>query len=226
MADPVPGPIPILWHPSPNFGPRRDGLRASLIVLHYTAMTSARAALARLCDPQAEVSAHYLIGADGTIWQMVEEDMRAWHAGRGEWAGQQDINSRSIGIELDNRGDHPFAEAQMKALEGLLPQIMARCGIQTPGVIGHSDMSPGRKCDPGPRFDWARLARRGLARSTGDRADSNPHEAQFRALAQSAGFTAPASDEMLLAAVRLRFRPWGQGPLTDKDMAVLQALPR
>ncbi|HBS49237.1 MAG TPA: N-acetylmuramoyl-L-alanine amidase, partial [Rhodobacteraceae bacterium] len=86
------------WHPSPNFGPRRDGLRPALIVIHYTAMDSARAALDRLCDPGAQVSAHYLVGADGAVCQMVEEAARAWHAGAGEWAGKGDINSRSIGI--------------------------------------------------------------------------------------------------------------------------------
>ncbi len=225
---PVPMPIlmPILWHPSPNFGARRNGLTPSMIVLHYTAMTSAAAALARLCDSGAQVSAHYLIGSDGTVWQMVREDMRAWHAGAGEWAGLDDINSRSVGIELDNRGDHPFAEPQMRALEGLLPRIMARQSIGAGGVIGHSDLAPGRKCDPGPRFDWARLARLGLASAIGTGADSEPDVDRFRNLARNAGFTAPASDEVLLNAVRLRFRPWGQGPLTDVDMAVVRALPR
>lgn len=152
-----------IWVPSPNFGPRRDGLKPTLIVLHYTAMTSARAALERLCDPAAEVSAHYLIGPDGTLWQLVRECDRAWHAGAGAWRGQSDINSRSIGIELDNRGDHPFGEPQMAALEALLESVMARWEIPAAGVIGHSDMAPGRKVDPGPRFDWARLERQGLA---------------------------------------------------------------
>jgi N-acetylmuramoyl-L-alanine amidase len=216
---------PVVWHPSPNFGPRRDGLTASLIVLHYTAMTSARAALDRLCDPNVEVSAHYLIGSDGTIWQMVKEDMRAWHAGAGEWAGMQDINSRSIGIELDNRGDHPFAAPQMHALEQLLAQIMTRCGIKPSGVIGHSDMAPGRKCDPGPRFDWARLARQGLALWPICGPAVAPDIVQFRALAQDAGFTAPVDDADLLTAVRLRFRPWGQGPLAGADMATLNTPP-
>lgn len=126
-------------------------------------MDSAGAALQRLCDPATEVSAHYLIGAEGTCWQMVAEGQRAWHAGAGQWCGQDDINSRSIGIELDNRGDHPFAEPQMATLEALLADIMARWSIPALGVIGHSDMAPGRKIDPGPRFDWRRLARLGLS---------------------------------------------------------------
>jgi len=125
-------------------------------------MDSACAALQRLCDPSVEVSAHYLIGGDGTCWQMVAEEQRAWHAGAGQWRGQTDINSRSIGIELDNRGDHPFAEAQMATLELLLSDIMTRRSISPEDVIGHSDMAPGRKIDPGAKFDWKRFARLGL----------------------------------------------------------------
>jgi len=209
------------WHASPNFGPRRNGLTPSLVVLHYTAMTDAPAALNRLCDPDAEVSAHYLIANTGTIWQMVHEDQRAWHAGAGEWAGQDDINSRSIGIELDNLGDHPFAEPQMTALEGLLTDIMTRHAIAPAGVIGHSDMAMGRKCDPGPRFDWQRLARVGLAAAAGQGPDTPPDADTFRALAGQAGFTAEASDTDLLTATRLRLRPWGRGPLCAADMQAI-----
>ncbi|KIC25750.1 MULTISPECIES: N-acetylmuramoyl-L-alanine amidase [unclassified Leisingera] len=211
-----------IWHPSPNFGPRRDGLTPSLIVLHYTAMDSARAALERLCDPAAEVSAHYLIGADGTLWQMVAEDSRAWHAGAGEWAGQDDINSRSIGIELDNLGTHPFSALQMAVLEDLMQGIMQRWNIPPAGVIGHSCMAPGRKFDPGPRFDWARLARQGLAADGGGAPlPQTVTFAHFRAAAATAGFTAPSDDETLLAAVRLRFRPWARGPLSAEDFLPL-----
>ena len=229
VTDPVPAASGApLWHPSPGFGPRRDGLTPSLIVVHYTGMGDASAALERLCDPEVEVSAHYLIGRDGTVWQMVEEKHRAWHAGAGEWAGCSDINSRSIGVELDNGGNHPFGEPLMRALEGLLPGIMARWNIAAGGVIGHSDMAPGRKSDPGPRFDWARLARQGLARGGPAHApvapDPDPDPERFCALAAQAGFTAPVHDAVLLDAVRLRFRPWGQGPLTGQDMAVLAAL--
>jgi len=191
-------------------------------VLHYTAMASADAALQRLCDASAEVSAHYLIGGDGTIWQMVAEDRRAWHAGAGEWASQDDINSRSIGIELDNRGDHPFSNAQMCALEHLLVGIMTRWAIPATGVIGHSDMAPGRKCDPGARFDWPRLARQGLADGANSAPANNspPDAARFRQLANTSGFTAPVSDALLLDAVRLRHCPWGHGPLNTQDMAI------
>lgn len=185
-------------------------------------MPSAEAALERLCDAQAQVSAHYLIGRDGTVWQLVDEAMRAWHAGAGEWGGFDDINSRSIGIELDNRGDHPFAEPQMREVEAMLVGIMARHGITPGGVIGHSDMAPGRKCDPGPRFDWARLARQGLAQGIGAPVlPVSPDWALFRELAREAGFSARVCDGDLLVAVRLRLRPGGQGVLCSRDMAAL-----
>lgn len=208
------------WHPSPNFGPRRDDLTPSLIVLHYTAMQSVEAAIERLCDPNAEVSAHYIIAADGKVTQLVRERDRAWHAGAGEWRGQGDINSRSIGIELDNAGDHPFSEPLMGALERLLPEIMQRWDIPPEGVIGHSDMAPGRKSDPGPRFDWARLARRGLAAEPAAVSDCDVVEEAFVAAAQAAGYTADVSFDTLLAATRLRAAPWRSGPLCAADFAL------
>ena len=214
-----------IWHPSPNFGARRDGLTPSLVVLHYTAMGSAAAALARLCDPGSQVSAHYLIGADGTVWQMVREADRAWHAGQGEWCGQGDVNSRSVGIELDNRGDHPFAEAQMAALELLLPDIMARWAIPAHGVIGHSDMTPGRKHDPGRKFDWRRLARRGLAFDPGGDPVAlrdpwpTPPDA-FDAPLQALGYTARVPLGTRIDAFLMRFRPERTGPPSHGDLAL------
>ncbi len=217
-------PLTPIWHPSPNFGPRRDGLTPTLIVLHYTAMDSANAALDRLCDPEHEVSAHYLIGADGALWQMVEEKDRAWHAGAGEWQGQSDINSRSVGIELDNSGAQPFSEPQMSKLEDLLRQIMTRWSIPSSGVIGHSDMAPGRKTDPGPKFDWLRLERQHLAEPRATNAPLEPFtQEEFRRCAKAAGFTAPTDDQTLLDAVRLRYRPWAKGPLCAKDFSVLRS---
>ncbi|MEZ5675604.1 MAG: N-acetylmuramoyl-L-alanine amidase [Thalassovita sp.] len=152
----------VIQHPSPNFGARRGAVQPDMVVLHYTAIPCA-ASLERLCDPQAEVSAHYLISETGRIWQLVPEDKRAWHAGAGKWGSVTDVNSHSIGIELVNLGTHPFAEPQMAALEWLLAGIMQRWAIRPERVIGHSDMAPDRKSDPGPRFDWHRLARQGLA---------------------------------------------------------------
>lgn len=185
-------------------------------------MADATAAIDRLCDPSAEVSAHYLIARNGRITQMVSEDQRAWHAGAGQWRGLDDINSRSIGIELDNAGNHPFSALQMDKLEGLLADIMTRWDIPPEGVIAHSDMAPGRKVDPGPHFDWQRLARRGLAAvARSGEVPDQPLPALFRAMANAVGYTADADDQVLLAAVRLRYRPYAKGPLTRADIAPL-----
>ena len=228
-----------LTHPSPNFGDRR-GRRVELVVLHYTAMPGCAEALARLCDPAAEVSAHYLIDADGTVLSLVDEAARAWHAGAGEWRGAGDVNSRSIGVELANPGDRPFGEPQMRALEGLLAGILRRHRLGPQAVIGHSDMAPARKGDPGPRFDWRRLALLGL--SVWPELDPTrpppPHPSPTRgegcADEDMAGFVADlgafgyseAALETLLAAFRLRFRPWASGPLDDTDRALAAGLRR
>lgn len=225
----------IIERSSPNFGPRRDGLRPELVVLHHTAMLTAEAALERLCDPAAEVSAHYLVAEDGRTWRLVPETGRAWHAGAGSWGGAGDVNSRSIGIELANAGPlagfPPFPEPQMAALETLLDGIMARWSIPPAGVIAHSDMAPERKSDPGPKFDWRRLALGGRA-VWPDAGDTEPAPSagwdHFRAAAQAAGYAAPAGDwGLVLAAARLRFRPWAAGapdPAPDStDVAAMRA---
>lgn len=207
----------VRMQPSPNCGPRRGGLTPTLIVIHYTAMETAQAALERLCDVEAEVSAHYLIGGQGDVIQMVEEAERAWHAGAGAWCGMDDINSRSIGIELDNRGFHPFSEPQMAALEDLLRGIMTRWAILPSCVIGHSDMAPGRKSDPGLHFDWARLERQGLAAPAQDRWAGDLSEAGFKEAAHAAGFSADVDYDTLLHTTRLRRAPWRDGPLEQAD---------
>ncbi|WP_323022666.1 N-acetylmuramoyl-L-alanine amidase [Pararhodobacter sp.] len=216
---PIPG---ALWHPSPNHGPRRDGLRPELVVIHFTEMISAEAALARLSDPAAEVSAHYLIGRDGRLWQLVEEAARAWHAGTGEWQGRGDVNSRSIGIELDNDGKSPFAAPLMDRLETLLPDILARWTIPAKGVIAHSDFAPARKVDPGPRFDWQRLARKGLALWPEAPGDA---ETPLQVSLDTLGYPDVAPD-LRLAAFRLRFRPRHEGPEDATDRALAKALTR
>lgn len=206
---------------SPNFGDRRGGLTPDLIVIHYTAMESCAAACARLCDPAAEVSAHYLIDVDGTVLALVHEAKRAWHAGAGTWGGRGDVNSRSIGIELANDGATPFAHAQMLALERLLAGVMARWGIGPAGVIGHSDMAPDRKVDPGARFDWRRLAVMGLSVWSEARAPNQAHD--FIAAACRFGY--PDLDAgIILRAFRLRFRPWATGPLDGVDAAMMADL--
>lgn len=211
---------------SPNFGERRDGLRPELVVLHYTAMTDCASAARALCDPVREVSSHYLIGRDGEVLPLVDEPMRAWHAGSGEWQGRDDVNSRSIGIELDNDGFSPFSEPLMAALEAVLPGILERWGIGPEGVIGHSDMAPGRKIDPGRRFDWARLARQGMAVCSDARGDA-VDAGQFRADALAFGYP-DVEDTLLLDVVRMRFRPWAPGaeelPLDGRDCALMRDL--
>ncbi len=194
--------------PSPNHSDRRGGVRPSLIVIHYTAARD------RLCDPQAEVSAHWLISRHGHSEALVDESARAWHAGAGEWAGITDVNSHSIGIELDNRGDEPFPERQMVALEILLQGVMARWNIPAHRVIGHSDMAPDRKSDPGPRFDWRRLALQGLSVWPEPSAPTVP--SAFPVAARRFGY-AEFDPQVLLQAFRWRFRPFASGPASPED---------
>ncbi len=208
--------------PSPNFGERRGGVRPSLIVIHYTAMESCAAARARLCDPVAEVSAHWLLSETGEVEALVEEPMRAWHAGAGAWAGISDVNSHSIGIELANRGNHPFPEPQMMALEALLRGIMARWDIPAHRVIGHSDMAPGRKSDPGRRFDWRRLALRGLSVWPLP-VDGGGRVEDFMRDAQAFGY-ADLDADLIVQAFRLRFRPMALGPLDAVDAGLMATL--
>lgn len=152
--------------PSPNCDDRGAGVGIDMLVLHYTGMVSAAAALDRLCDPAAKVSAHYLIDEDGTVFAMVPESRRAWHAGVAAWRGNRDVNARSIGIELANPGHEfvyrDFPDAQMAALTALAADILGRHPIPPRNVVGHSDVAPDRKLDPGERFDWQRLAGSGI----------------------------------------------------------------
>lgn len=219
MSRPLLGPGPAIAHPSPNFGPRRDGLTARLVVIHFTGMGLCDEALDRLSTPAHEVSAHYLIARDGGLFRLVDEHCRAWHAGHGTWGGMADLNSRSIGIELDNTGSAPFSAPLMDRLEALLADILTRRQIPPEGVIGHQDFAPMRKWDPGPRFDWQRLARAGLAVwPDPDAARGAPDEAGFLAAAATFGYPVEAGLAPILAAFRARFRPWAEGPLDSHDL--------
>jgi N-acetylmuramoyl-L-alanine amidase len=156
----------ITERPSPNRDQRPDGAAIDMLVLHYTGMTSVEAALTRLTDPAAKVSAHWLIGEDGAITALVPETMRAWHAGVSFWRGAQGVNARSIGIELVNPGHEfgyrPFPERQMAALLELARDITARHRIPARNVVGHADVAPRRKMDPGELFRWRWLAHAGV----------------------------------------------------------------
>jgi N-acetylmuramoyl-L-alanine amidase len=146
--------------PSPNFDQRTAP--PDMVVLHYTGMRTGAEALARMCDPEAKVSAHYMIEEDGRVFQLVPEERRAWHAGVSFWKGERDVNSVSIGIELVNPGHElgygDFPEMQVEALIGLLDAVRGRWTIPNGRILGHSDVAPERKIDPGEKFPWKRLA--------------------------------------------------------------------
>ncbi|MGP6085836.1 N-acetylmuramoyl-L-alanine amidase [Antarctobacter jejuensis] len=213
-----------IWHPSPNFGDRRGVSAPDMVVLHYTAMQSAEAARDWLCTPESEVSCHYVIAEDGRLWQLVRDEDRAWHAGRGCWGAVRDVNSHSIGIELANTGFHPFPEPQMRVLEHLLAGLLARWSIPPERVVGHSDTALGRKTDPGGRFDWRRLARRGLAVWP----EGEAREVDAACFARDCGLFGyewcEETADLVLNAVRLRFRPWASGALDAVDCGIMACL--
>lgn len=181
---------PIIWHPSPNFGERPAETAIDMLVLHYTGMPSGEMALERMCDPASQVSAHYMIEEDGCIYQLVAEAKRAWHAGRGQWRGCCDVNSRAIGIEIVNPGHEfgyrPFAVRQIDALKVLIKAILARHDIPPHHIIAHSDMAPERKEDPGELFPWHQLAAEGIGLWPRDETGSPP---------DPTGDTSPLRDE-------------------------------
>ncbi len=211
---------------SPNHGTRRGNGVIDMLVLHYTGMTNASVALDRLCDPASEVSAHYAVDEDGAIWRLVPEERRAWHAGKSGWAGDADINSRSIGIELVNPGHgpdyHPFPEPQMAALEQLCRDLLIRHPIKSHFVLGHSDVAPGRKQDPGELFDWRRLAAAGIGLWP-DTVKPVDAEGSFDADMANFGY-ANASFEAILAFQR-HFHPANLTGIADREtQARLRAL--
>ena len=200
----------IIDTPSPNFDERL--LPVNMVVLHYTGMQDAASAIARLTDPEAKVSAHYLIAEDGQIVRMVDEEKRAWHAGKSFWRGMTDINSASVGIEIVNPGHEfgyrAFPVAQIDALIPLLQQITLRHRITRGNVVGHSDIAPARKDDPGELFPWERLARLRLALPSPTKNLMDPHWTDAGFLLALERFGYDVTDP--LAAIRAfqrRFRP-------------------
>lgn len=152
-------------YPSPNFD-SRENISPTILVLHYTGMVSGAAALERLCDPASKVSSHYVVEEDGRIFRLVDEEMRAWHAGVSYWRRRETLNAHSIGIEIVNPGHEigyrPFPKSQMKAVLDLCEDILSRHAIVPRDVVGHSDIAPLRKVDPGELFDWDWLAEHGI----------------------------------------------------------------
>jgi N-acetylmuramoyl-L-alanine amidase len=207
--------MPPVAMPSPNQDDR-GGVAVSMLVLHYTGMASAEAALARLCDPASKVSAHYIIGEDGTVYAHVPEDRRAWHAGLSFWAGIRDVNSHSIGIELVNPGHEfgyrAFPGAQIAALKSLGTAILARHAIPAGHVLGHSDVAPARKEDPGELFPWGELAQAGVGIWPGPAEPSLGPEALERY-----GYDPQAPVEKRIIAFQRHFRPAKLSPAWDDE---------
>ena len=196
---------------SPNCDERT--LPISMLVIHYTEMENAQAAIDRLCDPEAKVSAHYLISEDGEVTRLVPEEKRAWHAGLSYWRGHKDINSASIGIELDHPGHalgyREFSEAQFEALVPLVARIVKDHDIPRANVIGHSDVAPARKIDPGELFPWDRLAEYGLCLAKPDKlekGDPFDNDASFYLALERFGYDI-TDGHKAVAAFQRRWRP-------------------
>jgi N-acetylmuramoyl-L-alanine amidase len=226
--------------PSPNQGPRADGVFPSILLLHYTGMATAAAALERLCDPVAKVSSHYVVDEDGTIYRLVEEDRRAHHAGVSFWAGTTDINSASVGVEIVNPGhEHgyrSFPEAQIAGVIALARAIVARWDIPPQRVLAHSDVAPDRKQDPGELFPWDRLAAAGVghwvepeAIAPGlafKRGDEGPPVTALQAMLAHYGYGLPLTGvfdprtETVVTAFQRHFRPARVDGVADRSTLV------
>jgi N-acetylmuramoyl-L-alanine amidase len=201
---------------SPNVEPRPEDKSVSLIVLHYTGMATGQAAIDWLCNPDSKVSCHYLVDEDGTIVQMVDEALRAWHAGVSKWQGAVDINSISIGIEIQNQGHAAgcpaFPAVQMQSVARLTRDIMERYGLGPQNVVAHSDVAPGRKIDPGEAFDWDMLATEGIGLVASADADAKIAMHDVQVLLQKLGYGVEttgvddAQTRIVLSAFQLRFR--------------------
>ena len=211
--------LPVVVRASPNF----DDRRPNFVILHYTSSADAERALRTLTDPASKVSAHYLIARDGRIYALVDERVRSWHAGVSSWGGHRDVNSAAIGIELDNDGKEAFAEPLIDRLYALLADLKARYSIPTANFIGHSDVAPRRKVDPGRLFPWRELAARGYGLWC-DPPYRVPPEADGLTLLTAFGYDT-ADPAAAISAFKLHFAPDGDPrELTDADRAILACL--
>ncbi len=204
------GDRPVTACPSPNFDARV--LPVSIIVLHYTGMVDGPTAIARLCDPEAKVSAHYVVDEDGAVLRLVDEDKRAWHAGLSHWRDTDDVNSASIGIEIVNPGHEfgyrPFPAAQIASVIELVASVKQRHAITRGNIVGHSDIAPARKRDPGELFPWSALARLRLAlpRPTHNLMDPGWTQSGFLLALERFGYDVTEPMAAIMAFQR-RFRP-------------------
>ncbi|MEM9705347.1 MAG: N-acetylmuramoyl-L-alanine amidase [Pseudomonadota bacterium] len=221
--------VDVIDAPSPNFDDRGRGVDS--IVLHYTGMTSGPDALARLRDAEAKVSSHYLVELDGRVYRLVAEEKRAWHAGVSSWNGESDLNARSVGIEVVNPGHEwgytDFPDTQVQAVIALVRAIMKRHNVSRRRVLGHSDVAPERKEDPGEKFPWDRLAAEGLAIApyTGDPDPTVPYEKALIALADIGYAAPPGAHAAAVLAFQRRFCPQALGqalnPLTKAALVAI-----
>jgi N-acetylmuramoyl-L-alanine amidase len=212
--------LPVTPYPSPNFDQRRP----AFVILHHTGSDYADRALATLTDTRRRVSAHYLVARDGRIYHLVDELARAWHAGDSSWGGHRDINSASIGIELDNSGEEPYAEAQITALGALLADLKQRYRIPAANFLGHADVAPRRKADPGRQFPWRRLAALGFGLWCEPPFAAAPAGADTSTLLAAFGYD--VSDDAAAAdAFKLHFAPDSASRgMTEEDRARLWCL--
>lgn len=237
--------LPYEWIPAINFNERRGGQSPDILLLHYTGTPTVEFAIELLTSGEREVSCHYLVHEDGRIVHMVDEDMRAWHAGVSSWEGRDDVNSRSIGIEIANPGHGPeyrdFPDAQIEAVIALSRDIISRHAIQPRHVLAHSDVAPGRKVDPGEKFPWAVLARHGvglwvepetqpcgLAIRPGD---TGKHVAELQYALAAFGYDIEANGaydgwtHTVVRSFQMHYRPaCCDGVADDQTRAVLEAL--
>lgn len=205
--------VNVIDHPSPNYS-SRNGQPIQSLILHYTAEPEAQA-LKHLCDPKAGVSAHYLVGVDGTIWHLVNESNAAWHAGYSYWDGRSSLNSSSVGIEIANMGNEPYPEAQMKAVEALSREIIERNNISPAKVVGHSDIAvttKNHKSDPGWFFDWKGLASKGIGvwpqpEQIDYDSSRNWSDSQLKQKLIDYGYTSEADLSLLVGAFQRHFQP-------------------
>lgn len=211
--------LPASWVASPN----HDERRPNFVILHHTGSGEAARALRTLTDPRREVSAHYLVARDGAIVQLVDERSRAWHAGRSSWGGHADLNSASLGIELDNDGDEPFPAAQIDALLALLRDLVVRHRIPSANVLGHGDVAPGRKVDPSRYFPWQRLAAEGFGLWCDPPYPTAPATLDPILGLQALGYDV-ADPEAAVSAFRRHYRQDEAPLLTDEDLALLHCL--
>jgi N-acetylmuramoyl-L-alanine amidase len=218
---PVGSGLPRQWQASPN----HDERRPNFVIIHHTTNDTAERGLRTLSDPLSKVSAHYLIGRDGVLYQLVDERARAWHAGASYWGGNRDINSASIGIELDNNGDEPFADEQIVALLALLQDLRTRYAIPAINVLGHADVAPRRKADPSRHFPWRRLAAQGFGLWCEPPYPPAPPGFDSLLALQAVGYDV-ARPEAAIAAFRLHYMPQTADASPDAalDTALLACL--